>query len=351
MKKLFPQFLAHFLLFASMTVGWLIPARAAPAGMDFATYQGADRNELLIAAAKKEGEVSVYQVYPVILDVEAAFTKKYGIKVKSWRADSESVLQRTVTEQRGGRTDLDISQNNSPENTALHREKLLQAIDSPYQKELMPGAVPAHKEWAGVTMDVYVTAYNTDKVKKEELPKSYEDFLNPKWKNKLAIEANDYAWFNALIAAIGEDKARKLFTDIVKTNGLTFRKGHSLMAGMVSSGETWMALSAYYLTVPPLQKKGAPIAMTPIQPLIGQLGTVAVLKKAPHPAAAILFYDFMITEGQQIIADGGYVATTRKITSPFENVPMKVIDPDVALDNQQKWVKTYNEILLNNAAK
>ncbi|HEY4074559.1 MAG TPA: extracellular solute-binding protein [Herbaspirillum sp.] len=329
--------------------GWHISAIGAPSGMDFATYHGADRNELLIAAAQKEGEVSVYQDYPVMTAVEAAFTKKYGIKVKSWRADSESILQRVITEARGGRNEVDVIQNNSPENQALHREKMLQMVNSPYQKELMPEAIPNHKEWVGFTLDVYLGAYNTDKVKKEDLPKSYEDLLDPKWKNKLSIEANDYGWFNALIAAMGEEKGRKLFTNIVKTNGMSFRKGHSLMAALVASGEAQMALSSYYCTIPPLKKKGAPIGMTTLQPLIGQMGTVALLKKAQHPAAAMLFYDFLITEGQQIIVDGGYVATTKKIVSPFDKVPMKIIDPDVALDSQDKWVKTYNDILLSNA--
>jgi iron(III) transport system substrate-binding protein len=329
-----------------LLAGLHIPAMSAPATVDFTTYDGADRNELLLAAAQKEGELTVYHVYPVLTAVEAAFTKKYGIKIKNWRADSESVLNRVVSEAHGGRNDVDIVQNESAENQALHREKLLAPINSPYQKNLIAEAMPNHKEWTGITIDVYVAAYNTNHVKKEDLPKTYQDLLDPKWKGKLSVEANDYLWFSSLLSAMGEEKGRKLFSDIVATNGMSFRKGHTLLSTLVASGEATMGLSAYYLTVTPLKKKGAPIDYIALQPLIAQLGAIGVTRKAPHPAAAMLFYDFVLNEGEQIMSDEGYAVTSKKIKSPFAGVPMKMVDPDVALDNQAQWTKNYNEVLM-----
>jgi iron(III) transport system substrate-binding protein len=328
------------------TAGYQSAAMSAPP-IDFTTYQGADRSELLLAAAQKEGEVTVYHVYPVLTAVEAAFTKKYGIKVKDWRADSESIVQRVITEARGGRFIADIMQNESAESQSLSREKLLAAVDSPSQKNLIPEAIPKHREWVGITLDVYVAAYNTDKLKKQDLPKTYQDLLDPKWKGKLSVEANDYMWFGALVESMGEAKGRKLFSDLVSTNGISFRKGHTLLTTLVASGETTMGLSNYYHTITPLKKKGAPVDFITLQPLIAQLGAIAVTKKAPHPAAAMLFYDFMLNEGEQIISDEGYAVTAKKIPSPFAGIPMKVVDPDAALDNQDKWTKTYNDVLLN----
>jgi iron(III) transport system substrate-binding protein len=332
-----------------LMAAWQISAMSAPAGIDFATYQGADRNELLVAAAKKEGEVSVYQAYPQLSVVEAAFTKKYGIKVKSWRADSETILQRVISESRGQRYEVDVVQNNAPEQEALHREKLLQEVKSPYLADMMPEAIPSHREWVGITQDIWIAAYNSDKVKKEDLPKTYEDLLNPKWKGKLSVEANDYGWFGGLVAAIGEDKARKLFADIVKTNGMSFRKGHSLLAALIASGEAPVGLSAYSWSVAPLKKKGAPIEPLLLQPVLAQFSALAMIKKAPHPAAAVLFYDFLFSEGQQILADLYFIPSSTKVAHAFTGVPIKYIDPGQALDNQDKNFKTYNDVLLNNA--
>ena len=144
------------------------PAKGAATVSEIAMYQGADRHDRLVAAAQKEGELSVYHAYPNLTVVMAAFTKKYGIKVNAWRAGSEAVLQRIVTEARGLRFEVDIVQNNAPENEALHREKLVQEVRSPYLNDLMPQASPAHREWVGITLDVWIAAYNTNKIKKED---------------------------------------------------------------------------------------------------------------------------------------------------------------------------------------
>jgi iron(III) transport system substrate-binding protein len=279
------------------------------------------------------------------------FTKKYGIKVKAWRSGSEGVLQKLTSEARGGRFDADVVQNNAPEAEALHREKLLQEVRSPYLKDLVPQASPAHKEWVGFTIDVFVAAYNTTKVKKEELPKSYHDLLDPKWKGRLGIEADDQGWFATLSQAMGEQQTHKLFSDIVATNGISVRKGHSLLTTLVASGEVPLGLTVYSWIPEQMKQKGAPIESYAIQPVIAQFSTVAMLKKAPHPYSALLFYDFMINEGQQLLANLKYVPTSRKIESPVTHLTLKYVDPGQALDNQDKWVKTYEEIVTKPGAR
>lgn len=346
--------IAALLLLASAHPAWSAPAepeKGPAAANAMALYQGADRHDRLVAAAQKEGELTVYNVYPQLTVVMDAFSKKYGIKIKSWRAGSEAVLQRVISEARGSRFDVDIVQNNAPENTALHREKLSQEVWSPYLSDLIPQASPAHKEWVGITIDVFTAAYNPRLIKKEDLPKSYHDLLDPKWKNRMAIEANDYGWFGALIEAMGEQQGRKLFTDIVATNGMSFRKGHSLMGALVASGDTPLALSAYSWVGEQMKKKDALIENHILQPLIAQFSTIAMLKKAPHPYAALLFYDYMLSEGQQQLAKLDYVVTSKKFESPFSKVPMKFIDPDRALDMQEKWTKTFEDVLINNARR
>jgi iron(III) transport system substrate-binding protein len=320
------------------------------AARSFAMYQGADRQQKLIEAAKKEGELSVYHAYPRLSTMIEAFGKKYGIKVKTWRAGSEAILQRVATEARGGRFEVDIVQNNAPENEALHREKLVQEVRSPFLADLIPQAVPAHREWAGITLDVWTAAYNTDKVRKDELPKSYQDLLDPKWKGRLGIEAEDQAWYGTLLAALGEEQGAKLFSNLVTNNGISVRKGHSLLATLVASGEVPLALTIYNWSPGQLKANGnAPIEGLLLPPVIAQPSTIAMLKRAPHPATAVLFYDFMLSEGQKMLADNSYVVTSRKLPSPLGNVPLTYIDPSNALDLQDKWLKSFQETVVKRS--
>src|SRR5438552_1220399 len=190
-------------------------------------------------------------------------------KLKFWRAGSEKVVQRIVTEARAGRFDFDVVETNGPELESLHREKLLQRADSPHFPDLMSEAIRPHREWIGTRLNMFVHAYNTNLVKKEELPRSYEDFLDPKWKGRLGIEAEDVDWFTMVIKEIGEDKGLKLFRAIVARNGLSVRRGHTLLAGLVASGEVPFALTVYNDNAGKLKQRGAPVGWYGIQPAIG----------------------------------------------------------------------------------
>jgi iron(III) transport system substrate-binding protein len=331
-------------------------ASAAGAVGDMALYQGADREARLIEGAKKEGDLSIYYVYQNMPIIMAAFTKKYGIKVKSWRAGSEAVLQREVTEAAAGRFDVDIVQTMAPETESLHREKLLQEVRSPYLKDLIPEASPAHKEWVGFATDLFVAAYNTNKIKKEDLPKTYADLLDPKWKGKLGIEADDDGWFGTLVDALGGEKGLKLMSDIAATNGISPRKGHALLNNLVASGEVPLALDVFVYMPEQLKQKGAPIERFTISPAIAQISTIAMAKKVPNRNSALLFYDFMLSdEGQKLLADTAFIPTSKKVAPPGwyakdAKTPIKYVDPVKALDMHDKWQKMWEKTITQRGA-
>ena len=134
-----------------------------------------------VAAAKKEGTLTVYTTiaekdWPTLVK---PFESKYGIKVTVWRAGTSNVLQRAVQETAAKKYDVDVIHIGSPEMEALAREQVLLPITSPAQNDLQPGSVPAHHQWAATLLSVWVQAYNTKLIKREELPKTYTDLLNP----------------------------------------------------------------------------------------------------------------------------------------------------------------------------
>ena len=132
----------------------------------------------IAAAAKKEGTLTLYTTIAEkdLPTLVKPFESKYGVKVNVWRAGTSNVLQRAVAEASAKKYDVDVVHIGSPEMEALAREQVLLPIDSPVHKDLQPGSVPAHRQWAATLLSVWVQAYNTKLVKKETLP---EDLQGP----------------------------------------------------------------------------------------------------------------------------------------------------------------------------
>jgi len=326
------------------------PAHAVTAA-EAASYDGPNRMQRLIAGAKKEGELTLYTSMPVddMTVLTTAFESKYGIKVKMWRAGSEKVLQRAVTEARGNRFDMDVVETNGPELEALHREKLLQEVKSPFIADLIPEAVRPHREWMATRLNIFTQAYNTQLVKKDDLPKTYQDLMSPRWKGKLGIEADDLDWFAMVIGELGEQPGLQLFRDIVATNDLSVRKGHTLLTNLVAAGEVPLALTVYNYKAEQLKNKGAPVDWFVIPPAIARPNGVGVAKGAPHPHAAVLFYDFMLNEAQSLMLTRDYAPTSSKVETSLNKMPLKFVDPRVILDDGAKWEKLYAEIVTRQA--
>ena len=313
--------------------------------------KGDARTKALVEGAQKEGEVMVYHSTQLedLRPVFDAFSKKYGIKVRDWRSSSENVVQRVISETRAGKRDVDFIENNAPEQEALVREKILRPMDSSHFADLRAGTLPAHKQWATSTLDVFVQAYNTDRVKKEELPRTYEDLTNPRWKGKLGIEAEDWGWFGTIVEAMGQEKGLRTFRDIISTNGISVRKGHTLLAQLVATGEIPFALTVYSYKPPQLKDKGAPIDWMTIEPVIAQMHAVSVTAKASHPFAAALLFDFFLGEGQELLAKKHFTPSSTKVPSPFHNVKIRFIDPAENLDKQQQWTRQYDDVVIRGA--
>lgn len=343
--------LALAAIIAPLLAGWPALAQTAATLSDIAGYQGADRTQKLVDGAKKEGTLTVYTSAPVddMKILSDAFEQKYGVKVKLWRGSSENVLQRGVVETRAGRNEADIFETNGPEMEALHREKVLQPVKSPLFSELMPQAIFPHGEWVGTRLNIFVGAFNTGAVKKEDVPKSYEGFLDPKWKDKLGIEAEDHDWFAALLSKMGEEKGLQLFRDIVAKNGISVRKGHTLLTNLVASGEVPLALTVYSYKAEQLKNNGAPVEWFVIPPAFARVNGVGVSRIAPHPHAAILFYDFMLRDAQQLLVARDFTPTNIQVKAPPSGMQLEFVDPKVILDEGDKWAKLYNEIIVSRS--
>lgn len=321
---------------------------AAEQASDIYLYQGADRGQRLIENAKKEGAVYVYtsMQLPDSRPLAEAFEKKYGVKVTLWRASGEKVAQRALTEARGGRYDADVVETDGAQMEILYREKLLAPFHTSSIKDIPPALVPRHKHYVPTRLSLYVLAYNTKLVQPNEVPNSYQDLLNPKWRGRIGIEAADVAWFAAVTKAMGEKNGLRYFQTLAGTKP-SVRRGHTLTAQLVAAGEIAMAPDAHIQGVARLKAKGAPIEWKPLQPAFGQASAVGVTVRAPHPHAALLFADFILSkQGQEIIKARKRVPVSQAVDSPLNKYQYELIDPTIVLDEWDKWSGLWSSLFL-----
>lgn len=314
---------------------------------DVANFSGSDRQDRLIAGARKEGSVTTYTSLQIddLKALNTVFEKKYGVKVNVWRGSAEDVRQRAIVEYRANRFEVDVFEVGGREMESLHREKLLQAIKSPVIAELVPQAVIGHGEWMGTRLNIISAAYNTNLVKKEDVPRVYEDLLDQRYKGKLGIEAEDEDWLATIVTGMGEENGLKLFRDIVRRNGVSVRKGHTLLVNLVASGEVPLALTTYSYKARQLKAAGAPIEVLGLSPSVARVNGVGVAPKAAHPHAAVLFFDFLLgVEGQKVLQELEFYPTNSRVGELPKELEVQFSNSAQMLDEKDKWTKLYREI-------
>lgn len=314
-------------------------------------YQGADRDAKLVAEARKQKQVVIYTSLNLkdSVPITEAFEKKTGLKVQLWRASSEKVLQRAITEARAGRYACDVIETNGPELEAAYREHLLEEFWSPHFKDLPPAAFPKHRHWIADRFNFFTIGYNTNLVKPEEVPKSYEDLVHPRWAGRVGLEGSDVDWFGAVVKSMGEEKGLAFFRKLAEARP-QIRTGHTLMAELVAGGEIPLAATLYNHNVERLTVKGAPVKWKAITPTFGRPNAIGLARQAPHPHAALVFADFMLSpEGQTILKERNRVPASLKVDTHLNKFPFQMIDPAITLDENDKWEKLWSELFLKGA--
>lgn len=333
-------------ILAAAALGWAVPSalgQGTSTLAELARDGGPDRAARLAPLARKEGTVVLYTTFAATnLDrITADFEKRYGVKVQVWRSGSEKVLARTLAEAKARRYEVDAVVVGSPELEALHAEQVLQPIRSAAHSTLVDGTLPAHRAYAPVYLNLFAQAYNTEKVRKDEVPKTFDDLLDPRWKGRLGIEAKDQEWFLAVVQDMGEARGVRYFQDLVAKNGLSVRVGHSVLTNMVASGEVPLALTVHSYMPEQLKRKGAPIDWFVLEPAVVRTNGVGVAQRAPHPNAALLFYDYLLSDGQKLLADMAYIPAIRTEGSPLARMRLRILDPREVLDDNDRWTKLY----------
>jgi iron(III) transport system substrate-binding protein len=295
------------------------------------------------AAARAEGSLTVYSSMNEQegLPLWKMFEDATGVKVNYVRSSDSIILSRIAIESRARQRSWDVAVTTTV--NRLPNDALLQ-FDPPEARD-------PNRRWYGVYANYNTPAYNTNLVRKSELPKSYEEFLDRKeWAGKVALDDTDDEWLSAMIVYYGEERGKKLLKDIAAILKPVMVDGHLALARSVGAGEYWLALNNYASLTVNVQLSGAPIDFWALDPVALFFGSVGVSAQAPHAKAALLGANFMLSrEAEQFLAKRGRMPTRADVQVNPAGVSerlkeRKIIATIFAGEEQKKWQGLFKEI-------
>jgi iron(III) transport system substrate-binding protein len=301
------------------------------------TYKKALKEEGVLNCYCSLAQINAERIYPV-------FEKRFpGVRINHVDATSDKLAARAITEARGGRVIADVLEFGIENINQVYEQRLVLEKLPPEAAEYPDNLKGPY--WVANNLIFFIGAWNTDKVKKQEEPKSFDDFADPKWKGRLIAEPRDAELLIGLMHKHKSlEKARVVLSKIA-ANNVEFHKGHSQLAEFLLAGQAGACFTCYSHHYPRRIKKGAPLGYFLTEGVGGIIG-VAVMKNSPHPNTAWLFARWAASEeGQKVYAMGGRTPAHPKV-EPIEKVRPKTIYAVGVDDVKQfsKYEKIWKEI-------
>ena len=348
-----------YLILSLLTVLSVYPGAAMPAAptvADIANYRQTDRQKILEEGARKEGQLLWYTSL-IIKDrarpqVEA-FRKRYPfINVDIVRLDSAEMITRVAEEYNAGRHDADFFEASIPAMVNMRQGKILQPFWSAQFEGIPKEYIAPDRTFVADRINPLGLAYNTSRVPKDQAPRTFDDLLNPKWKGQISTQDTSQAiqYMGALLLNKGQEYLKRLAQQELTVYSMSSRA----VVNLVVSGEAVMTLPASVGHVMLDKQKNAPVEWAALEPVPTAQGYVALASKAPHPHAAMLFIDFLLSdEGQQIYVKTEEGAVRKGIQNVFGN--FKRFTPDFAVplekynDTYQQWELLHRQLFIKRA--
>ena len=263
-----------------------------------------------------------------------------------YRTTDAALMERILTENRAGQNLWDVAMTTSFYGHNLKKRGLFAPYDSPERKYFRDGYKDPQGAWTSIYTNYAAFGYNNRAVPKTSVPKSYTDLLKPEWKGQLGMDSKAYEWFGTMIKSMGEEKGLAFMRELAKHAQL--RAGRTLLAQLVAAGEFKGALTAYSQTFEVLKPTGAPVEWVYLNPVFANIHPVGISAKAPHPNAARLFIDFVLSKRGQELVRGMNRIPDRIDTPPEQTRLMEGIKPAFApievLEEFPKYGKMFDEV-------
>lgn len=317
---------------------------------ELALYNGADRQQLLEEGAKKEGALLFYTtgiLKQAVRPVVDAFQKKYPyIKVDIWRGETNNLVSRVFEEYKAGRSLADVIEVTQTGEIVLEEGGLLQSYSSPNLNQIEEGTIKNATGGGAFSAGHYQSGiglgYNAKRITKAQVPKTYQDFLDQKWKGKVAMVSGNtgVSWMGTVLETFGEQFVEK----VAKQNFSVHAVSAMALLDMIINGEYDFAPTIMDSHVINAKKRGAPVEWVPIEPTPMYVGQIMLPKQTLHPYAAMLYIDFDLSkQAGEIYKANGYVSPRKDIAG--ERMYKKHYGPQSS-KQVENWNKVFNKYFL-----
>ena len=314
----------------------------------------------LIAAAKKEGEVVWYTtliVNQLVRPAAAAFEKKYGVKVLFTRANSSATAIKILNESKANNVQVDVFDGTATVEALQRPGYVLQWI--PESAKRLPQEYRDEQNyWVATNLYIMTPAYNTSLVPKGTQPKTYQDLLDPKWKGHMAWGASASSsagpgFIGTVLKEQGEEKGMAYLKQLSKQKIAGIASSAREVLDQVVAGEYQVALNIFNNHAVISAKKGAPVEWIPMSPATGAVSAISVHKSAPHPNAAKLLVDFLVSkEGQALFKKADYIPSDPEVPpnepslvpNPKNGFRAVFFSPEAVAQGMPKWLKIFDDL-------
>jgi|GEM_PF-432050 len=317
LRALFSFFLGVSLLAPALAGAAAAPKSAEEVWKELEKLPPAERQKRLIEGAKSEKEMLWYTNTGIdnANNYIRAFKKAYPfVNAKVWRAKSRTISDRFLTEARAGVYLADVVKNSTNLLPPLFEQKLIGRYESPIR-----ASYPAHAKgelWTNLNYEFRVFAFNDRMISRQEAPKSWEELLDLKWKGKILFDESSQEEVVTWLAMKGKEKTIAYFKKL--SENLLIRRGRDTIANLLAAGEAPLAVTVYPYNMETMRAQKAPVDWVAPDMIPGLLYPLTMVRYAPHPYSAALFYDFLLSDaGQKMIASEGRIAADPKIEPIF----------------------------------
>ena len=342
---------------------FILPLPASAASVeDIAMMKPAERQKILVEGAKKEGRLMWYTtliVDQVVRPVKEAFEKEYPfIQLEFYRGNAENVIRKVLAEYQAKRYDVDIVDGSLPP-VMGKRAGFMQRFYSPYLAEYPAEMKDPQGFWASTNLYFLTLGYNSRMVKPNEVPKTNEDLLNPRWKGQMMWSTSRGSgaplFIGNVLLTMGQEAGKAYLQKLKGQNIAKTTASNRQVLDLVIAGEYPIALHMFNHHAYISKRAGAPVDWYPIEPVTATIHTIGLTKNAAHPYATMLFLDFVLSEkGQKVYQQASYLPAHPKV--PAIQVDLKpdwgrfkkalYMNADILLDKGNEWADYFQNQFL-----
>ncbi|HEY1233895.1 MAG TPA: extracellular solute-binding protein [Candidatus Binatia bacterium] len=322
---------------------WLVALVIAAVAFSYTVVVVRADDSLLSEARRERGIIRWYTALNVngSKPLADAFEKKYPfLKVDITRLSNERIMNRIFAEAKSAAAQFDVT--SFAYLPLLAQKNLLAAYQSPQTKAYLEGFFDPKSHWATMYSNLIVLGYNTRQVNAATAPQDWPDLLAPQWSEKIGMDPEVGIWYGAMLHYLGKEKGDKFFRSLAQQK-IQWRRGHSLLAQLMTAGEFPLAL-VYAFNISQLQQSGAPVKwMTTARPVVATTSGIGISAKTDAPASSKLFVDFALSlEGQKVIMQTGRFSARKDLQTVADLKTYAV--PEAVVLNLEKYLQEFTQL-------